>query len=114
MQKKTLYLVLTFIGAVVPMIAFVPWLVEHGLNPRLLLAELFANRISTFFALDLLMTAVVVVVFARAEGARGTHRWVILVVLCCVGVSAALPLLLFLREKEMLAGAAGPEGERAR
>jgi len=99
MNRKVLYLVLTVVGAAVPMIAFLPWLAEHGLNLRLLVAELFVNRISTFFALDLLLTGVVVAVFARTERPRVRPVWLVLAVLLSIGVSAALPLLLFLREK---------------
>jgi len=95
MNKQRLYLALTVVGAVVPMIAFVPWLAEHGLNLRLLVAELFVNRISTFFALDLILTGVVVAIYARTERPRVRPVWLVLAVLLSIGVSAALPLLFF-------------------
>ncbi len=99
MNKQRLYLTLAFVGAVAPMIAFLPWLADHGPNLRFLVAELFVNRISTFFALDLIITAVVVAILAGTERPRIRPLWLVLAVLLSIGVSAALPLLLFFREK---------------
>jgi hypothetical protein len=99
MQKSTLYLVMAVIGALVPMIAFVPWVAAHGIDLRLMMTELFANRMSTFFALDLLITACVVAVFARLDEPPVPRRWLVILVMVCMGVSAAPPLLLYLREK---------------
>ncbi len=98
MQRKAVYLAFLVAGIIIPMSAFVPWLIAHGIDGRLFVQELFATRISTFFALDLLLTAVCVLYFARRE-LRG-HRfwWAPLAVTCLVGVSAGLPLLLYLRE----------------
>jgi hypothetical protein len=105
MQKTTIYLLLFCVGAALPMIAFLPWIVAHGLNERLFAAELFANRISTFFALDLFITGCVVAAFARSERRRAPLAWITLPVMLLLGVSAALPLLLFLREQARSAGA---------
>ncbi len=98
MQPKTFYLVLFALGIVIPMSAFLPWLVAHGLDGRLFVRELFANRISTFFALDLLLTAVCVVSLARRDLRRHRFWWAPIAVTCLIGVSAGLPLLLYLRE----------------
>jgi hypothetical protein len=70
MKPKTIYLALCFFGAVLPYWQFVPWVAEHGLNLRLMLGELFANRISAFFGLDVIVSAVVLLVFVRVESRR--------------------------------------------
>ena len=52
MARKHVYLVLCILGTLVPYASFVPWVFDHGFDLSLMVEELFANRISTFFALD--------------------------------------------------------------
>ena len=98
MRRKPLYLALFVAGAVAPMWAFLPWVATHGLDGRLFVRELFANRVSTFFALDLLLTAVCVIYLALLRRGRGRLWWLPIAATCLVGVSAGLPLLLYLRD----------------
>jgi len=100
MKPKTVYMLLAIAGAAIPLLAFIPWELEHGLNLQLLIAELFANRISTFFGLDVVVSAVVVLAFALIERSRiGLRLWYMpLLGMAFVGVSFGLPLLLYLRE----------------
>jgi hypothetical protein len=62
--------------------------------------QLFANRISGFFALDVIVSALVVTAFVfidgRCNGVRGL--WAPILALLAVGVSFGLPLFLYLRE----------------
>jgi hypothetical protein len=95
--RRSLYAVLSVLGAVVPLTALVPWVMQHGLDIPLMIRELFANRISAFFALDVIVSAVVVIVFAYIERVRGW--WIAVLGVLLVGVSLGLPLLLFLREE---------------
>lgn len=97
MKLKTLYLLLSLLGAVLPLAAFLPWLLEHGLDFRLLFADLFANRVSAFFGLDVVVSAIVVIVFAWCER-RLRLWWLPVLATLSVGVSLGLPLLLYLRE----------------
>lgn len=100
MKPKTLYLALCFLGVLVPYWQFVPWVMQHGLNLTMFVRELFANRIGAFFAMDVVVSAVALLVFSRTESARVgiRRRWVVLVALLTVGVSLGLPLFLYLRE----------------
>lgn len=100
MKPNTMYLALCVVGAVVPYVAFVPWVMVHGLDLRLFVQELFANRISMFFGLDVIVSAVVVFRFVDIERGRLSLPlwWLPLVAVLCVGVSLGLPLLLYLRE----------------
>jgi len=99
-NRKNLYLLLCVLGIVLPYSQFIPWVLENGLPLGLLFRELFANRISAFFGLDVLVSSVVVVSFVRTEGRRlGVRRlWLPILVVLTVGVSGALPLFLYLRE----------------
>lgn len=108
MKPKTLYLVLCFLGLILPYAEFVPWLLHHGLNLPLFVRDLFANRIGAFFAMDVLVSAVALLAFARIEGTRMRipKGWLILLTVLTVGVSLGLPLFLFLRETELKRSAA--------
>lgn len=109
MKPKWIYAGLCAAGFIAPYSQFVPWVLEHGLNLRLLVSELFANRISGFFGLDAVVTAVAVILFARMERARVRVRWPWLpvVAVLTVGGSLGLPLLLYLREAAIEGGGSG-------
>lgn len=100
MKPKTIYLVLCFAGALLPYWQFVPWVMEHGMNLQLFVRELFTNRISAFFGMDVLVSAVVLIVFIRVESVRLNiqRRWLPVLALLLVGVSLALPMFLYMRE----------------
>jgi hypothetical protein len=105
-KPKTLYLLLCIVGLAAPYAAFLPWLAEHGPNARLFVQNLFANRISAFFALDVVVSAVVLLRFVAVESHRlRLHsRWIILLATLLVGVSLGLPLFLYLRERQLEQG----------
>ncbi len=62
--------------------------------------DLFANGVSTFFGLDVVLSALALAGFVLVEGKRLglTHRWVPIVATCLVGVSLGLPLFLYQRQ----------------
>jgi hypothetical protein len=103
MNRKNIYLFLCILGAAIPYSQFIPWVMENGLHVGLLVRQLFANRISAFFGLDVLVSSAVLLVFMRAEGKqlRMRNRWLPIGGLCVVGVSLALPLFLYLRERAL-------------
>lgn len=103
MKPKAIYLVLCFLGALIPFWAFVPWLFQPGASPAEFVRELFANRISTFFAFDLIISAVVLIRFMQVEKQRVPIRnaWLPIVATLGVGVSLGFPLFLYLRELKL-------------
>jgi uncharacterized protein DUF2834 len=102
-NRKNIYLFLCVLGVTLPYSQFVPWVMDNGLPLGLLVHQLFANRISAFFGLDVLVSSVVFLVFMGLEGRRLRlrFRWLPIVGLCAVGVSLALPLFLYLRERAL-------------
>ena len=100
MKARYLYLICCVLGSILPFSQFVPWLLEHGLNVRLFFHELFANRISAFFAMDVIVSAIVLIWFIQSEGKRLRVRllWLPTLGTLFVGVSFGLPLFLFLRQ----------------
>jgi Terpene cyclase DEP1 len=103
MKAKTVYLILCVVGVALPYWQFLPWLAAHGFNMPLFLREMFANRIGGFFGMDVLASALVLLVFVATEGRRiGVQaRWRIVLAVCAVGVSLGLPLFLYLRERQV-------------
>lgn len=103
MKPKTLYLILCLLGVLLPYWQFVPWVLQHGLNLSLFARELFANRIGAFFGMDVVVSAVALLVFTRIESTRLgiRRRWLVLIAVLTVGVSLGLPLFLYLREGEI-------------
>jgi Terpene cyclase DEP1 len=100
MKTRHVYLALSVLGLLVPNAAFASWILEHGFSPRLFLNDLFANGVSGFFALDVVISAVVVCAFATIEGRRlGLRRWwLAIAAVMLFGVSLALPLFLYQRQ----------------
>jgi hypothetical protein len=65
--------------------------------------QLFANHIGAFFGMDVLVSAVALLVFVRSESSRlgVPGRWLPPIALLTVGVSLALPLFLYVRERTL-------------
>ena len=97
---KKIYLILAVLGLAIPYYFFISFLIENGLDISLLVNQLFANDISTFFAVDLLITAVVLIIFIIKEGQRYKMRNAFLYILATllIGPSFAFPLFLYFRE----------------
>jgi Terpene cyclase DEP1 len=104
MKLRYLYLVFCLLGLLLPYSQFVSWIMEHhGLNMPLFIRDLFANRISAFFAFDVIVSAIVLILFIQIEGKRLGMRalWLPIVGVLLVGVSLGLPLFLYLRQLQL-------------
>ena len=100
---KTLSLLLAIAGLIAPYYSLAAFLLEHGFDLALLVQQLFANRISTFFAVDLIIASLVFWVFVYQESARRQEprAWVFIAASLVVGLSLALPLFLYFRQVRM-------------
>ncbi len=105
MKLKGLYLGLCVLGTVLPYSQLIPFLREHGLDFQLFFAQLFANRVSGFFGLDVIVSSIVLWVLVYTEGRRSQvkHLWAPIAANLAVGVSLGLPLFLYLREARLRA-----------
>jgi hypothetical protein len=104
MKIRHWYLLLCVLGVALPYWQFVPWVIAHGgLNMPLFVQDLFANHVSGFFAMDVLVSAVVLFVFVGIEGRRVglSFRWLPIIAVLLVGVSLGLPLFLYLRQAHL-------------
>ncbi|HKS30289.1 MAG TPA: DUF2834 domain-containing protein [Pyrinomonadaceae bacterium] len=98
---KWLYLVLALLGAALPLSQLAPFLMTYGFDIPLLFRQLFQTHASAFFGLDVIVSSVVLWLFVFSEGRRLGMKNLWLYILCnlLVGVSLALPLFLFFRER---------------
>ncbi len=100
MRLRPLYLALCILGAVLPYSQFLPWLGAHGVDVPLFFRELFANRVAGAFAVDVIVTVIVVSVFIVVEGRRLriANLWLPVSLVFLVGNSCGFPLFLYWRE----------------
>ena len=102
-MKKNVFLALALIGLFAPYYFLFKFLSASGLNISLLVQQLFANDISTFFAIDLVISIIVFWIYMIAEANRlqMKNSWVYLLASLLVGLSFALPLFLYFREHKL-------------
>lgn len=101
-----IYAVLALIGAIFPFLLLFPWAREHGFDPGLFVAELYATAPAAIFASDVLYAAGVFLLFVSVEGRRAGIRrlWLYPLVVLGIGLCCALPLFLAARERALAAG----------
>ena len=103
MTLQHIYLILAVVGFIAPYYFFISFVATHGLDTRLFAQQLFGTPISRFFAVDLLLSSLVFLVYLFQEAPRHSvkRRWIYLIVLFTVGLSFALPLFLYARESHL-------------
>jgi hypothetical protein len=100
---KRVYLLLALIGLILPYYFFISFLIQYGLDVQLMLSHIFANNMATFFVVDLLITALVFLIFSYQEAQRYRIRrwWVYLIATLLVGPSFSFPLFLYIRSDKI-------------
>ena len=79
----------------------------NGLNVQPLFSELFSTSIGAFFGADVMISAVVLLIFAAAESRRLKMDNPLIIVgfvaiaTLCAGVSSGFPLFLYLRQRHL-------------
>jgi len=102
-MMQWLYLIAAVLGTVLPLSQFIPFLMAHGFDMPLFFQQLFQNHVSGFFGMDVIVSSFVLWLFVFSEGRRRGMRNLWLYVICnlAVGLSLALPLFLFFRERRI-------------
>ncbi|HCF29152.1 MAG TPA: hypothetical protein DEV81_18560 [Cyanobacteria bacterium UBA11049] len=97
------YLILCILGSVLQYSQFVPFLIEHGLDLKLFFEQLFANRISAFFGIDVIISSLILWAFVFWEGSRLKMKnlWIYIVSNLLGGVCLGLPLFLLVRQRHI-------------
>ncbi|WP_184011320.1 DUF2834 domain-containing protein [Rubricella aquisinus] len=97
------YLALFVIGTVLPMYYFISWFNEFGWSIMAMAEAWNVNDATTGLTYDLTVAAVTLTIFIIAE-AVVRKDWLSLIAIpatYCIGVSAGLPLYLFLRSRQL-------------
>ncbi len=100
---KWLYLIAAILGTILPLSQFIPFLMAYGFDLPLFFRQLFQNHVSGFFGMDVIVSSLVLWLFVFSEGRRRgmSNLWLYVVCNLAVGVSLALPLFLFFRERKL-------------
>lgn len=107
MKLRHIYFLLSLFGVALPYWQITPWFFANGLNVRLFFAELFSNRVSGSFGMDIFVSTATVLIFAAAETARLKLRrgWLVVAATFLgtfgAGVSCGFPLFLYLRQRQI-------------
>jgi hypothetical protein len=96
---KTFLIACCVAGIVVPYWFALPFFLIHGPNFRLIVEEVFATRMSSFFAADLILASLFFLMWSRRDARDKNINgwWLVLVSNLVVGLSLALPLYLLER-----------------
>lgn len=100
---KNFYLVLTILGAVVPIMFFVGVFHADPIGPAAFVPALFANSAAAGFSADIVIASVAfwVYIFSAKTGPR---PWLFVALNLCIGLSCALPAYLYRRAAMQQAG----------
>jgi len=103
MKIKHLYLLIAIFGSLVPYFHFLNFLSSHGLDSAEFFNQMLEQPISAFFAWDVILSTVAMIVLVFREGRRLNMKALGLYVFfnLTVGVSLALPAFLYAREKAL-------------
>jgi hypothetical protein len=101
--KQIVYCILCVAGIILPYSQFMPFLREHGFDASLFVQQLFANKVSAFFGLDVIVSSLALWIFVYSEGIRlgMRHLWLYVAANVLVGVSLGLPLFLLVRQSKL-------------
>ena len=97
-MNKNYYLGLAALGLILPYSQFVPFLLENGLNTSVIIQEITMYRLSAFAWLDVLITAITVILMILEEKNRLSKWWIPVTATILVGPSCGLPLFMYLRD----------------
>lgn len=100
---KYLFLILIALGIILPYSQILPIYNDYGFSFQEFIFQPFNNSITTFYSLDLMVTAITAVIFIIYEGKRKEMKylWLPIISMFVVGISLALPLFLFMRELKL-------------
>ena len=101
---RNLYLLLTVVGTLIPVVLFLEHFDAHGADPVLFLRSGFATLVASALTADLFIASAVfwAWIFSR-HGARdgAPNPWPFVALNLLVGLSCALPLYLYLTSRDV-------------
>jgi hypothetical protein len=102
-MKKNIFLILAIIGLIVPYYFFLQLPAEDGLRLPSLIQPFSANNFMKGAAMDLTVSVLVFwfFMFSEANRLQMKNPWIYILATFLVGLSFALPLFLYFRERTL-------------
>jgi len=103
MTRKNIYLVLAIIGFIAPYYFFLQVSSANDFDLTSLFQQISASSLLSGIAMDLMISVIVfwVYLFAEANKLQMKNPWLYLLATLLVGLSFALPLFLYFRERQL-------------
>jgi len=103
MKLKKIYLILAFLGIIIPYWAYMPYFMEYGFDIVDFIKQAYANPINAFLSWDLVVTAFVVLVFIISDGKKFKIKnfWIPIVCMVFIGTAFGFPLFMYMRENQL-------------
>ena len=103
MTKKNIFLILAILGFLAPYFFFVQVPPASALDLPALIQPLFANNLMKGVGMDLTVSVIAfwTFVFVEASRLQMKNAWAYLLATLLVGLSFALPLFLYFRERKL-------------
>lgn len=97
MPVKKLFAALTILGIILPYSQFVPWVMDNGLDLKSFIHAIMDSRIGLFAWLDVLISAVaLLVIIVQFRQALTIRQYIVSIIgTLLIGVSFGLPYLAF-------------------
>lgn len=96
-MRKKAYLGLAVVGLFIPYSQLFLFLLEDGLNLQLMVEQIFNYRISTFAWLDVVISAIVVILMVYDDREKIQLNYIPVIATLIIGPSCGLPLYIYLR-----------------
>ena len=102
MAYRMFFLIMAVIGTVIPWLFFAGFFTQYGPDVPLFLQSLFVNGAAGGFSADVLISILVLWVWCWHDATKNkvAYWWLIFPASFFVGLSLALPLYLYLRERD--------------
>ena len=103
MNKKNIYLVLAFIGLIAPYWFFFQFFATNGFDLALFIQQMLVNPVSIAFVVDLVISIVIFwfYMFSESNKLQIKNAWLYVLASLTIGLSFALPLFLYFRERQV-------------
>jgi hypothetical protein len=103
MSRKNIYLVLAVLGLVLPYVFFFQFFTANGLRVGLLVQQALINPVTIAFTVDLVLSIIVfwIYLLSEADKIQMKNAWLYLLASLTIGLSFALPLFLYFRERQL-------------
>jgi len=100
---KKFYLIIAILGTIIPYVFLFQFFIQNGLDVGLFLQQSFANPAASMWVADLLISSLAFWGFLFSEGRRRgmSNLWLYVILNLFVGLSLALPLFLYFRERAL-------------